>query len=117
MAPIIDYTPAQTVSPYAAMIKDELEALLAAGENKATEVKVPTVDKGKFKLAFSRAANALDKTARYRVEEDDGKTRKDKDKAGNPIEVPAGDTRFVITLSKRHAARRGEDTTEEANAE
>lgn len=97
--PIIDYTPAQTVSPYAAQVKTELDALVAAGEGKATEVTIPTADAGKFKLVFSKAANAIDKTARYRVEESDGKTDKD----GNPT----GNTRLVITLSPKHKPRRG----------
>jgi hypothetical protein len=97
--PLIDYTPAQTVSPYAAMVDEELKALAAAGEGKATEIHVPTADASKFKLVFSKAANAIDKTARYRVQESDGKTDKD----GNPT----GKTRFVITLSPKHKPRRG----------
>jgi len=105
--PIIDYTPAQTVSPYADLVNKELTDLMEAGEGKATEVKVPTVDAGKFKLVFSQAANAKGKTARYRVQESDGKTRKEKDADGNTVEVPTGETRFVITLSPKHAPRRG----------
>lgn len=105
--PVIDYTPAETVSPYAGLVNEELDALIAAGDGKATEVKVPTIDAGKFKLVFSKAANAKGLTARWRVEESDGKTRKEKDKDGNTIEVPTGETRFVITLTTKHKARRG----------
>lgn len=97
--PIIDFTPAQTVSPYAAQVNEELDALIKAGDGKATEIFVPTADVGKFKLVFSKSANALDKTARYRVQESDGKTDKD----GNPT----GKTRLVITLSPKHKPRRG----------
>lgn len=109
--PIIDFTPAQTVSPYAGMVNEELAALIKAGEGKATEVSVPTADAGKFKLVFSKSANALDKTARYRVEESDGKTDKD----GNPT----GNTRLVITLSPKHKPRRGAKaaTEDEAKAD
>lgn len=97
--PIIDYTPAQTVSPYTEQVNAELAALIKAGEGKATEVTIPTADAGKFKLLFSKTANEADKTARYRVEESDGKT----DKEGNPT----GNTRLVITLSPKHKPRRG----------
>jgi hypothetical protein len=106
--PIIDFTPAQTVSPYAEMVNTEIDALIKAGEGKATEITVPTVDAGKFKLVFSKTANGRDKTARYRVEESDGKTDKD----GRPT----GNTRFVITLAPKHKPRRGNKTATEVEA-
>lgn len=99
--PIIDYTPAQTVSPYAGLVDEELTALIAAGDGKATEITIPTADAGKFKLVFSKVANERDKTARYRVQEPET------DKAGNVKED--GNTRFVITLSPKHAQRRGKN--------
>jgi hypothetical protein len=104
--PIIDFTPQQTVSPYAEMVNKELDDLLKAGDGKATEIIVPTSDAGKFKLVFSRAANERDKTARYRIQD------ADKDKSGNVRED--GNTRFVITLSPKHAQRRGKNSAKDA---
>ena len=108
MAPIVDYSAPVKVSAYADLIKTELSDLLKAGDNKATEFKVPTVDANKVRVEFAKAANDAGKTARIRVQENDGKVDKD----GNPT----GNTRFGITLTGRHAARAKAGKATEAEA-
>jgi hypothetical protein len=103
--PIIDFTPVTTPSPYAGLVATELAALVEAGDGKATEFTVPTIDANKVSVLFAKEDNKINKTARFQVRESDGKTKKDKDADGNPIDVPIGNTRFVITLAKKHASR------------
>ena len=103
MAPIVDFTPAARVSPYADMINAELDALIEAGEGKATTFSVPSRDANKVRVEFAKAANAKDKTARVQSQ------KPDLDKEGNPKTdkegKPTGNTTFVFTLTKRHASR------------
>lgn len=120
--PIIDYSVPRKISAYAGMVKSELDALLVAGDNKATTFTVPTVDAGKVQAEVAAQANAAGKTARFFVREFEldkpgatplfveGKslpTNVKKDKDGNVT----GNTKFIIGLTSKHKARRGQDKT------
>jgi hypothetical protein len=93
MAGIIDFTVPEKVNPYT----DAVAALSEAGEGKGFEIVCDTKDAGKNSLAFRKAANVIDKTARLRISEDDAEL---------------GTTRMVFTLTHKHAARRGQESAE-----
>lgn len=102
MSNIIDFTEPEKVNPY----KDDVLALIAAGEGKAGELIVPTDTANKARVQYAKAANEAGKTARLRITEVDEKK---------------GTTRFVFTLTAKHQARRGKadavDSTEDAPVE
>lgn len=94
---IVDFVAEEKTNPYT----DDIQALLDAGEGKAAVFEVPFEDAKKARFKIAKAANAVDKTARFRKEESDGKV-----------------TKFTITLTTRHQARRGKaaDAAESAEA-
>lgn len=90
----------ETVNPYI----DTINALAAhiketGNENASVTITVPKGEAIKTRLNVSRAANAIDKTARVRV---NGET---------VIEngTDTGNVRFVFTLTKKHKARKGSE--------
>lgn len=104
MAKIIDFTIPEKVNPFT----NDVAELASAGDGKAMEIVVPTVEAKKARFQFAKAANAIGKTARVRSEKVDGKADKD----GNPT----GDTTFIFTLSEKHKARRGTANTDNGNS-
>ena len=79
-------------NPYTGTVND----LLAAGEDAAATITVPTKDAKKTRFKFSKAANKIGKTARVRISTDDAES---------------GTTKIVFTLTDKHKARRRKDTT------
>lgn len=82
---IADFNEEVKENPYTADVK----ALNDAGPGKAATLVVDDKDVKKTKFKFSKAANAIDRTARVRVTE------------------PLGDgtTRIVFTLTEKHKPR------------
>ena len=109
--PIIDFIKPTSVSKFSELVKTELDALLIAGDNKAVQITVPSIDANNFKVAFSKAANDANKTAKLQIMESDGKNSKPDE---NGKTTPIGDTKFVFTLTQRHARRRNKEV-EDAN--
>lgn len=69
---INEYQPATKANPYA----EHVAALIEAGEGKTITITVPEADENKNRLAFQRAANDADKTARVvSLTTEDGKSR------------------------------------------
>jgi hypothetical protein len=95
MSGIIDFTVAEKVNPYTQAVAE----LAEAGEGKGFEIVCDTKEAGKNSLAFRKAANAIDKTARRYVTESDPEL---------------GTIRMVFTLTHKHAARRGQSEAEVA---
>lgn len=90
------------IGTYVAPVKanpytETVEAMLKSGDNVAATIIVPVKDALKTRTAFSAAANAVDKTARVRVNE----VVKGEGKAPDMH-------KFVFTLTTRHKARRGQ---------
>jgi hypothetical protein len=119
--PIITFKPERRASEYDELIKTELAALVKAteawekdenrnaDEQPATEFQVPTVDADKVHQYFAKAANEIDRTARARIKQSDGKVGKDVYPEGHRREgeqIPTGNTRFVFTLRGKDAPRR-----------
>lgn len=93
MTNIIDFTEPIKANPY----DGDVAALIAAGEGKAAELIVPTDQANKARVLYAKAANAADRTARVRLQEEDKK---------------AGTTRFVFTLKERRKPSRGKTGAE-----
>lgn len=102
---VIDFVEPVKENPFT----EDIKALAELPEGKAGEFIFARADKVKSTRQIAKAANAIDKTARIRVSED--------------IDADNGDElhRVVVTLTKRHVARRGEKKdatpTEPATAE
>ena len=86
----IDWEPAEKVNPYIEIVKALAEF---TDENKGYSVIVHKSEAIKTRTDFAKAANAIGKTARVRVN-------------GALIEGTEN-VRFVFTLTKKHKARKG----------
>jgi hypothetical protein len=102
--------PAEKVNPYLEVISALNDYVNESGNTLASyEVRVPKGDAIKTRVAVSKAANAIDRTARVRIN-------------GAPIiedGKDSGDVRFVFTLTNRHKSKssKTEDVSEETDME